>query len=196
MKRIVLATLALAAACSESDPLVPTAKVALERVPADCEGGPASSLAAEIVAQLPPRNPARQPDVSWAELAATVPGGFAGVMEENGVKLLLLTRPDEAQAAKTALASAPALQGFPVQTATVRQVRWDFKQLIDWYDYLVPKLGQITSSDNDEALNRIRLGWATRSARDATVQALLSVPNLPCDLVVIDSVAVPAFHDR
>jgi hypothetical protein len=124
------------------------------------------------------------PDNQWADLATTVPGGFAGTFYDSAhTPILMLTDPAQAAAAKEALAGK---LGFLPQYATVRQARWNFAQLVDWFDYLLPRLGASFSfADKDEAINRIRFGAASVEARERLVSALAQLP-LPCDLVVVD----------
>jgi hypothetical protein len=124
------------------------------------------------------------PDNHWADLATTVPGGFAGVFYDSAhTPILMLTDPAQASAARQALAGK---LGFPVEHATVRQARWDFAQLVDWFNYLLPRLGvPFSFADKDEGINRIRLGAASVEARERLVSALAQLP-LPCDLVVVD----------
>ena len=133
------------------------------------------------------------PDDLWAELATRVPGGFAGVMlSENGTPLLMLTDTTKAVAARAAL--APELAGkihdFDVTKAEARAVRWNFAQLVDWFDYLMQKTpsGQwITSADKDEAINRIHFGVADSVGMEKLANYLRGLA-LPCDLVQIDVV--------
>jgi len=123
------------------------------------------------------------PDDHWADLATTVPGGFAGVFYDSAhTPILLLTDPTQAVAAKEALTGK---LGFPVRQATVRRARWDFAQLVDWFTYLHPRLGVPVTGDKDEALNRVRFSVTSVELRDRVVRALAQLP-LPCDLVVVD----------
>jgi len=124
------------------------------------------------------------PDNDWARLARTVPGGFAGVFRDSShVQVLMLTQPARADAAKQALSGR---LGISVTEATVREARWDFAQLVDWFNYLFPRLrvGPV-SGDKDESINRIRLSVTTVALRDSLVRSLAALP-LPCDLVVVD----------
>ena len=124
-------------------------------------------------------------DEAWARLARTVPGGFAGVVYDTTIKtqVLMLTQPARAAEAEAALAKwLPGIGG-----ATVREARWDFAQLVDWYNYLMPRMKGVgaVSSDKDENINRIEFGATSIAARDSVVRALSAFP-LPCDLVVVD----------
>jgi hypothetical protein len=149
---------------------------------AQCEG-PASTLPESLARHLPLRTRRMIPDDRWADLAATVPGGFAGVFYDSAhTPILMLTEVAQAAAAKEALAGKIS---FPVQQATVRQARWNFAQLVDWFNYLHPQLGVPVTADKDEALNRIRFSVTSVELRDRVINALAQLP-LPCDLVVVD----------
>jgi hypothetical protein len=102
--------------------------------------------------------------------------------------VLMLTDPERAAAAKQAL--APEFASFDINGADVRKVRWDFAQLVDWFNYLgaktpVFRTPGITSSDKDEAINRIRLGVLDEAARERLLQVLAGL-DLPCDLIVVE----------
>jgi hypothetical protein len=150
---------------------------------AQCKG-PATSLPDSLARLLPPRTGHMIPDDGWADLALTVPGGFAGVVYDPATQrpILMLTDTTRASAAKVALAGTT----LPLQQATVRQVRWNFAQLVDWFNYIIPRVGEpISVADKDEAINRIHLYASSAEARDRLVAALEKLP-LPCDLVVVD----------
>ena len=188
-RSLTMGVLVLAAACRTTAE-VPAAPAALDafavRV-ADCSC-PATSLPDALAAALPPRTGQMHPDDQWADLAAVVPGGFAGVFYDHDHRpVLMLTKPELAQDAKRALAGK--LPGFPVEDALVHAARWDFLQLVNWYNYLAPRaLGQpgVVTGDKDEVLNRVHVGVLNREARDRLVQSLGAL-NVPCDLVVVDS---------
>ena len=149
---------------------------------AQCDG-PATSLPDSLARQLPRRTGRMIPDDRWADLATMLPGGFAGAFYDSAhTPILMLAEPAESSAAKQALAGKV---GFLPQYATVRQARWNFAQLVDWYNYLHPRLGVPVGADKDEAINRIRFMVATVEDRDRLVKALAQLP-LPCDLVVVD----------
>jgi hypothetical protein len=104
---------------------------------------------------------------------------------DNRVPILLLTRPEEAAQAKEALVTK---LGFPVQNATVRPARWDFAQLVDWYNYLSPRVFAakgVVTGDKDEMLNRIHFGVVHDGARRWLADSLVKL-RIPCDLVVIE----------
>ncbi len=141
--------------------------------------------------------PARSvtPDDRWAALAQEVPGGFAGSILEGGLVVFLV---DTAQrdAALAALAARGALQGRDPKRVRVRQVRWNFAQLYDWYGYLNRQLDfdrdNVAMSDIDEAENRIDYGVMGEGARRALEHRLAALrPALPCFLVAVEVVGPP-----
>jgi len=145
--------------------------------------GPATSLPDSLLRALPPRTGRMRPDDSWADLAKTVPGGFAGAFYDSAhTPILMLTQPANAAAAKKALSGHLY---FPVDRATVREARWDFGQLVDWFNYLLPRLDVPVMADKDESINRIRFGVTTVEQRDRVVRVLSGL-SLPCDLVIVD----------
>lgn len=150
---------------------------------AQCEG-PATSLPDSLARTLPPRTGGRVPDDHWADLATTVPGGFAGVIRDSDHTLILmLTDPGQASAAKQALAGE---MSFSLGEVKVRQARWNFAQLVDWFNYISPRIGVgPVTADKDEVLNRIRFSVTSVELRDRLVSALAQLP-LPCDLIVVD----------
>jgi hypothetical protein len=191
----LLGVVVFATACAAStEPRGPQVRPSLIRV-ADCVG-PARSLDPAIAATLPPRSGLMRPDDQWADLALRVPGGFAGVMYVDNKPVLMLTDPVQAAAAKQAL--APEFVAFDINGAEVRKVRWDFAQLVDWFNYLMAqslwRTATMTSSDKDEAINRIRLGVLDEDARDRLLEALAGM-DLPCDLIAVEiippAVALP-----
>jgi hypothetical protein len=149
---------------------------------AQCEGS-ATSLPDSLARLLPPRTGRMVPDDRWADLATIVPGGFAGVFYDSAhTPILMLTDTAQSSAAKQALAGK---LGFPLQQSTVRLARWNFAQLVDWFNYVFPRLGVPVTADKDESLNRIRFSVTSVELRDRVVGALARFP-LPCDLIVVD----------
>ena len=176
-----IAVIALAGCRPSDTTIAPTPPAPAIRL-AQCDG-PASPLPDSIARQLAPRTGRMMPDDQWADLAKTVPGGFAGVLYDSAHNpILMLVDPAKAAAAKQALDGRIS---FPLQQATVRRARWDFAQLVDWFNYLFPRLGVPVTADKDEALNRIRFSVTSVELRDRVIRALAQLP-LPCDLVVVD----------
>ena len=189
---LVLATAgaATAVSCSTPDESNPGSTLSEPAMRVrDCEG-PATSLPAELAATLDPRPAPTTQDDQWARIAREVPGGFAGVLYDNGQPVLMLTRPEEAQEAKAALASHFSPGFFDVAHAEVRRARWDFAQLSDWYAYLdtqgIWRPGNgLRSGDKDEAENRIVYGVVDAASR-ARFANELDALGVPCDLVLLE----------
>ena len=183
MKRVfvAIAGIALVGCRAAGTPVASTPPAPPIRL-AQCDG-PALRLPDSLARQLPRRGGRMIPDDRWADLAATIPGGFAGVLYDSAHNpILMLVDPAQATAAKQALDGKIS---FPLQQATVRGARWDFGQLVDWFNYLHPRLGVPVTADKDEALNRIRFSVTSVELRDRVIRALAQLP-LPCDLVVVD----------
>jgi hypothetical protein len=129
------------------------------------------------------------PDDHWADLAERIPGGFAGVLYSNGKPVLMLTHPEQATAAKKVLTSDRTLAGFDVMRAEVRTARWDFAQLVDWFNYFVGhstvwNTAGIVSGDKDESTNRIHFGIENETGRETLRKKLVAL-DIPCDLIRI-----------
>jgi len=173
----------LATACSAStEPRLDTSFVRV----ADCVG-PARSLDPAIVATLPPRD-SMNPDHWWADVAERVPGGFAGILLDDNKPVLMLTDPRQAAAAKAVL--APEITWFNIRGAEVRKARWDFAQLVDWYDYLgvrgpIWRTAGLVGGAKDVGINRVRYGVVDSAALDELRQGLAGM-NLPCDLIALE----------
>jgi hypothetical protein len=187
----VAAALGVVWACSAGSPSVTAPK----NIPrsnylrvADCDGPPVS-LQANLRTLLGPRTGQTDPDDHWADLAEQIPGGFAGVLYSDGKPVLMLTHPEQATEAKLALASDPTFNGFDLAHAEVRKARWDFAQLVDWYQYLggqtsVWSTPGMTAGDKNEVTNRIYFGVETEAGRQELKRQLLAA-NVPCDLIQI-----------
>ena len=150
----------------------------------DCSG-PATSESVPINESF-----GRTIDDDWADIARTTPGGFAGVIyaTPGGDPTILLTDTAQAAAAKSALKPLFAQMGsqFPVSIAAVRQARWNAAQLLDWYHYLYMQPiwagANVTSTDINEAVNRIQINTADSVSQAAFISKLENM-GLPCDLV-------------
>jgi hypothetical protein len=186
------ATMVLIVSCAavRRDPLASTDKSQLSTDVgvADCEGQ-SFGLSAERRAMLKPRTGRMAPDDHWADLAENTPGGFAGVLYLDSKPTLMLTHPELAAQAKQMLAADPTFRGFNIMGAQVIKARWDFAQLVDWYNYFIQQTSVwqtpgIVSGDKDERRNRIRFGIQTEAGRQELVRKLAAL-HIPCDLVLI-----------
>jgi hypothetical protein len=158
--------------------------------------GPATSLPAHLAAKLAPRTGAMHPDDQWADLAEHVPGGFAGILYRAGKPVLRLTDTTQAEAAKRALVGVHP--SFPIGDATVEASRWNFAQLVNWYNYLMQhtplwSIG-VTSGDKSEGDNRIKYGVADSASLRRVRDLLISLP-IPCDLVLLEIREPIRLHD-
>ena len=186
-----LIILLFVAGCSTGTPVANT--ISARRVSgdvrvADCDGEP-RSLPLQYRSKLKARTGRMAPDDHWADLADTIPGGFAGILYRAGKPTLLLTHPEQAEAAKRVLAADPRFRGFDIAGAEVEKVRWDFGQLVDWYNFFLQQTSVwqtpgMVSGDKDEATNRIRFGIQTEAGRQELLNKL-SALDVPCDLVRI-----------
>jgi hypothetical protein len=134
-------------------------------------------------------------DMKWAKLALEVPGGFAGIyLDDDGKPVLLLTHPEQKDAAIAALANRQLVYlppGTELRDATVKRARWDFAQLYDWSQYLrndrSPSLGAdmgASTFDIDEVHNRLAITVAPAGLKAA--KASLRKLSLPRGLVSVE----------
>jgi hypothetical protein len=94
--------------------------------------------------------------------------GFAGVVREEGVRVLLLTDGGRFYEARSALASR--LPGRQFESATVwRPVDYEWRELASWHAAVIPLLAldEVLSTDANERLNRLVVG--VRAASDMLV---------------------------
>lgn len=188
IRAFIAATLVLA--CSSSvgpSQLSVDPRYANDVLVRDCKG-PALSLPDQLRAQLHPRTGLMRPDDHWADLAESIPGGFAGVLFIQGKPTMWLVHPEEVAAAKAALLADPTFGNFDIRGAEVLKARWDFAQLVDWYNYLngtgVWSTPGMVTGDKDERINRIRYGVKDEAGRAELVRRLEAL-NVPCDLIHI-----------
>ena len=125
----------------------------------------------------------------WAEASRTAPGGFGGLTAQGtGVMIALVDTTRKVDAAN-ALVAAGILQRERAQTASVREVRWTFAQLYDWYQYLNlhVELGKdVTARGIDEGENRIY--YSVHGLKELeTLQRTLVRLHVPCFLVWADT---------
>jgi hypothetical protein len=158
------------------------------------DDAPAPSLSADARESVPlPLS--REPDANarWAALAGRVPGGWGGFFLENGVPTIYLVDP----ALKEAAIAVLTTEGFPVTSSTrVKQGRWDFAQLYDWYRYLarhIQAVDGMSFSDVQEARNRIEYGVIDEATR-ARLEQTLAALDIPCFLVAIEIRARAVLH--
>ena len=138
--------------------------------------------------RVPPVAPSSrgQPDSLWAAAARVVPGGWAGMFLDfdDGVLTANLVDPSQQAEATQALLEF----GIEIGGARVRQVRWDFAQLYDWYFYVNSRvwvLDGLTKTDIDEYRNRLVYGVLDEETQK-TFTTFLGSMALPCELVIVE----------
>ena len=125
-------------------------------------------------------------DGLMAAAARVVPGGYAGrfLDFDDGALTANLVDPSQQAEATQALLEF----GIDIRGARVRQVRWDFAQLYDWYFYVnsrVWELDGVHQSDIDEYRNRLVYGVVDEETQ-RTVTTFLGSMTLPCELVIVE----------
>jgi hypothetical protein len=149
---------------------------------------PATSLPAASVDSLSVEADSSSEDGHWARVARQVPGGWGGgLFLDKGVPTIYLTDPSrrsDALAALKRLAVDGRAWGSDVQ---VRQGRWSFPQLYDWYRYLNQRIRMVdvSGTDIDQAHNRL-LYWVTSDSAKRVFEARLSALAVPCFLVAVE----------
>ena len=147
--------------------------------------GPATSLPDGLAAAIRPRDP-RNYDHQTANLARTVPGGYANRSGDHGQNVIMLVRPESASQAKSALAQQLSW-GADWDNAVVRPARWDYDQLVDWKDHLELVMKHTVKGGGgyiDILANRVHLDVSDSTERSRLIAALQTIP-VPCDLVQI-----------
>ncbi len=172
-----LLTIVVGAACSDTTG------------PALCDpDGPGPSIAGARADSLPPVPTTHGTiDDQWAAIARDVPGGWGGLFFDAWPTIYLVD-PSQRTAALDALYALGV--GAPyadIRSAYVRQGRWDFGQLYDWYRYInevaVGWYYGVASRDIDEVRNRLVYG-VLEDSLDSFTETIESL-QLPCELVVI-----------
>lgn len=144
---------------------------------------PAPSLPQSARESLPP--PGTDLNAEWAAIARRTPGGWGGYFIDNGKPTVYLLEPSKLEDAAEALRA----EGIPVPpSVAVKQGRWDFAQLYDWYRYLNRHLWPVEGvsfSDIQEARNRLEYGAIDEPTR-AKMEDILADLDVPCFLVAIE----------
>ncbi|CAN5274471.1 hypothetical protein BH24GEM2_BH24GEM2_12310 [soil metagenome] len=147
----------------------------------------------------------RTPDDEWAELARGEVPGFAGVIVEGCTWVIFLRDLRHEAAARhyweprLRERELSARQNCGVPRFVVRQVRYDFAQLREWYGKLGPiwQVRGITMTDIDEARNRITVGVQDEAARREVerVVAGLAIPSGVVETELIGPVCAGVGHN-
>jgi hypothetical protein len=165
---------------------------------------PAHSLPADLRIAPPQRAGPGDPNTITAEIAREVPGGWGGLFyattpgsvsdRTRGPLTMYLVDPAQREEAITALGPLLTNTGWvrvvpELPNVQVRQGRWDFVQLYDWYAYLVQNVSrgsgvQYNASEIAESRNRIEFGVTDEPARQRLTAALNRL-DVPCYLVAV-----------
>lgn len=151
------------------------------------QDAPATPIPLALKAATPPMGSSLTIDDKYADIARDIPGGWGGgSFLENSVMNMYLVNPSQKEAALAALAEHGVVgAGADVR---VRQGRWNFAELYDWYRYLgsyVWTSAKVSSSDIQEARNRIQYSVIDEGER-AKLEKALSDLDIPCWLVAIE----------
>lgn len=145
---------------------------------------PADTLSLAARASVPP--PWSEANEHWATVARRVPGGWGGWFLEEGIITMYLVDPTQKDAALAALRT----EGIHLPSRiVVKQGRWSFAELYDWYRYVRWQLYVnsglgVHMTDVQEARNRLEFAVTNRSER-AVVEQMLADIGVPCFLVAI-----------
>jgi hypothetical protein len=157
---------------------------------------PAASLPPALAESVSVDTDSLSEDARWARIARVVPGGWGGgLFLADGVPTMYLTDTSRRAEAVAAL-NQRAVDGRTIgPDVHVRQGRWSFAQLYDWYRYLNQRIGNvaISGTDIDQAHNRLLYAVTSESAKRA-LEARLSTLAVPCHLVAVEvrPYAIPA----
>lgn len=136
----------------------------------------------------PPPTDFRTLDDEWAEIARQVPGRWGGVVLDGGILTIYLVDPSKRAQAVAALFALGVGAPYDIRQARVKQGRWDFAQLYDWYRYINVRVGWpegLVLTDIDEGRNRVVYGVQDDNAK-ARLEAVVEPLGLPCELVVVE----------
>jgi hypothetical protein len=192
------------AACgSTTEPVVPASPTVVPAGAADaawavigksCSGNAAVTMVhANKRDSLPPftHGPFPSSDDEWADAARVIPGGWGGLILENGVPTIFLVDPTKRDGAIAAMRVRDIGTMFDLSKTIVKAGRWNFSQLAEWYRYLdlhTPGFAGLQFADINESRNRIEFTVTSAAARTA-IEAKLVRMDLPCYLVAINAPA-------
>jgi len=127
-------------------------------------------------------------DREFAQIAREVPG-FGGLSRSaDGSAILYLTDPNQAAAAKQAIAArGRVLRGIDLTRIQVRTAKFDYVRLTDWRARLREALDVpgLVFLDIDESNNHLRVGVKAGTSHQAVASAITSL-DVPADAVTIE----------
>ena len=159
----------------------------------------AALSAAACVDQPAPTSPARLTTLPAAQVAASeapdqgavaqqVPGFGGYFIDETGAPTVYLTDPSRRADAAAALAGFLSSFGWTASDLRVRQARYDYQQLDNWYRAAWPialAVSGAVSTDLDEGRNRLRFTGVSASAVSAIASAVSGL-GIPSDAMVVE----------
>lgn len=162
---------------------------------------PAPSIREAAATARDPCDRSRIPtiDDEFACLAKDVPGGFGGAYLDDRLRLVvILVDPSQREAALSALQS---LTGNPDwRSARIVKGDYNWRELYHWYyDRVGPAVAlacaDINSLDIDELQNRIDLGVLDEVAAECVAREVLTLGDVPCAAVVVETGVGPLIPD-
>ena len=132
----------------------------------------------------------RVPDDNWAELARTLPGGFAGIYIDNGKLVVNFVDPEAGKAALPQIMQSSSAQPADKtlwERPDLAAVRWNFAQMYEWqyYIYSLQQFAGMTASDVDEKRNSVTFGFIDEAARNSFI-GTMNAAKVPCNLVLTE----------
>jgi hypothetical protein len=122
------------------------------------------------------------------ELNRQIPGFGGFFLDRDGAPTVYLTRGSSRANAERALGRYLAGRGLSTAAVRVREARYGWQQLQRWQDAATDGAFQLAGTvfvDNDETINRVRIGVEDASSV-GQVRAALARSGLPDDAVVIE----------
>ena len=185
--------LLLVAACAE---LTSPPEAFVRAQAEDCAANAAAvSLTPAQLDSLPARGRTLTLEDSWALIAPSIPGGWAGLFYRGPVLVVLLVDTSQQRVALDSLEHFGLDRPANPRDLQIRLARWSVLQLYDWRSYLWARLsppGRAVSVVFNPAANRIDFGAATAADRDTVVQQLRRL-GVPCWLAAVGVVGIPTF---
>jgi hypothetical protein len=157
---------------------------------------PAVSVPAAARESLPNGVHFSSTEENWARVAREIPGGFGGVIRQDGGLLVYLVDTTQRTEAAAALIARRVVSSS--DAPRIRAARWSFDQLYDWNRYIILRYSlpnrDVIGWGIDEHKNRLAFDVVDESSRKRVVGALADL-HLPCFLVEVE-VTGPVIQQR
>ena len=121
-----------------------------------------------------------------------VPGGLGGIFLNGDAFVVLLVDTTKRDSAIAALLRRPDMPQLNTDHVVIRQARWSYAELVEWYQYIIPRTAHeaISSSSIDLVQNRVTISVTNEDARAAVLKLVESLP-IPCNLIAITLMDYP-----